>query len=125
MALVGKRILVVDDDPEVSQLIVDTLAYGGASLNVAASVKDGLSALRASEFDLILLDYVISEKVAEQFLAKATLLGAGASVPVIVVSGHGENLTLDRFRDYPQVKAVLSKPFEPSELLELAAKVVH
>lgn len=124
MSLVGKLILVVDDDPEVRGLIGDTLVYGGATVKIASSVKDGLAALRAGEFDLILLDYVISEKVAEQFLAKATILGSGASVPVIVVSGHGENLTMDRFRDYPQVKAVLSKPFEPGVLMELAAKVM-
>lgn len=124
MSLVGKLVLVVDDDPEVSGLIGDTLVYGGATVKIASSVKDGLAALRASAFDLILLDYVISEKVAEQFLAKTAILGTGAAVPVIIVSGHGENLTMDRFRDFPQVKAVLSKPFEPGVLLELAAKAV-
>lgn len=124
MKLAGKRILLVDDDAAIADYLCDAFSSEGASLKIAATVKDGLAALRAGEFDLILLDYVISEKVAEQFLAKTAILGTGASVPVIVVSGHGENLTMDRFRDYPQVKAVLSKPFEPGVLLELAAKAV-
>lgn len=125
MELVGRVVLIVDDDQEVAGLIGNTLTYGGATVIIASSIRDGLAALRAGKFDLILLDYVISEKVAEQFLAKAILTGAGSTIPVIIVSGHGENLAMDRFRDYPQVKAVLSKPFEPGVLLELAAKAVR
>lgn len=124
MNLSGKRILVVDDDAEVAGLIGSTLEYGGAMVRVSASMKAGLAAFREAEFDLVLLDYVISEKVAEQFLAKAAILGSGATVPVIIISGHGENLAMDRFRDYPQVKAVISKPFEPGVLLGMAAKVM-
>lgn len=124
MNLVGRSILLVDDDPEVSNLIGDTLAYAGTWVRSAGSMKAGLAAIRESVFDLILLDYVIGEKVAEQFLAKATLLNFGTPVPVIIVSGHGQSLTMDRFSDYPQVKAVLSKPFDPGVLLELAGKVV-
>lgn len=123
MNLSGKRILVVDDDAEVAGLIGSTLEYGGAMVRVSASMKAGLAALREAEFDLVLLDYVISEKVAEQFLTKTAILGSGATVPVIIVSGHGENLNMGRFSDYPQVKAILSKPFEPGVLMEMAAKV--
>lgn len=124
MGLVGKTILVVDDDTNVTGLMQDALAYAGANVLVATTVKDGLAALRSGSFELVLLDYVISEKVAEQFLAKAIVAGEGGSVPVIIVSGHGENLSMDRFEDYPQVKAVLSKPFDPGVLLRLVERTV-
>lgn len=125
MTLAGKTILVIDDDPDVAGLLAETLAGKGAAVKIAATVKDGLAALRTGSFDLILLDYVISEKVAEQFLAKAAAQGTSEAVPVIIVSGHGENLTLERFGGYAQVKAVISKPFDPGVLLSLAAQAVR
>lgn len=125
MKLKGKTILVVDDDPAVVGVMTDTLADEGATVKVAASVKDGLAALRTSKIDLVLLDYVISEKVAEQFLEKAAPQGSGPVVPVIIVSGHGDILTLERFSSYPQVKAVLPKPFDPGKLLNLAARAMR
>ncbi|MCK6474103.1 MAG: response regulator [Planctomycetes bacterium] len=125
MTLAGKSILAIDDDPSVAEMMADTLASSGAAVKIAATVKDGLAALQTGKFDLILLDYVISEKVAEQFLSKAAAQGSGADVPVIIVSGHGENLTLERFGNYAQVKAVLSKPFDPGVLLSLAARAIR
>lgn len=124
MSIAGKHILIVDDDPEVAGLMRAVLTDGGASVRIAPSVKEGLSALDLEVFNLVLLDYVISEKVAEQFLVKAAALNAGVAIPVIIVSGHGESLTMERFQDFPQVKAVLSKPFDPGILVGLIAKAI-
>lgn len=122
MRQTGLRVLVVDDDPEIGEVLNNIFSYDGAVVRVTASVKDGLTAQAADVFDLVLLDYVICEKVAEQFLAHMKPFASGAFTPVIVVSGHGELLSLDRFKDFPQVKAVVTKPFDPGVLLGLAGK---
>lgn len=118
----GLRVLVVDDDPEIADVLNNIFSYDGAVVQVSSTVKEGLAKQAADQFHLILLDYIICEKVAEQFLGRMKPLASGAFTPVIIVSGHGELLSMDRFKEFAQVKAVVTKPFDPGVLLGLAAK---
>lgn len=52
----SKRILVVDDDPDIRQVLLDRLASHGYSVQAVANGVEALDALRGTAYDGMLLD---------------------------------------------------------------------
>jgi len=62
--LTGKdvvRVLVVEDDPALSEILVDELRGAGHETEAAGSVADAVRQLRSAEFDVLLLDMVLPD----------------------------------------------------------------
>lgn len=111
------RILVVDDDPALRDLLSAYLTDTGFIVDVAA---DGTAMRRAMEQalpDAIVLDLMLP---GEDGLALTRALrgqtGAAASVPVLILSARGEEV--DRVVGLEMgADDYLAKPFSPRELL--------
>jgi CheY-like chemotaxis protein len=52
----ARRILVVDDEPDVAELLVDLLSSEGFQVDVAVSGRDALARLETARYDLIISD---------------------------------------------------------------------
>jgi two-component system, OmpR family, response regulator VicR len=117
----GLRILVVEDDKSLSQIIVDNLTSEGYEV---AQVSDGDAAikqLRAFQPDLVLLDIMLPNRNGFEI---CSVIRQRGQVPVIIVSARG--LKADKIRglnlgadDY------LTKPFELEELLARVQAVLR
>lgn len=110
------RILVVDDDPEVSDCIVNYLGSQAFAPTAVATLTDARALLAAHRFDVVLLDLNLG---SQNGLDLARELAARRGPPVLIISGRGDET--DRVvgleigaEDY------LVKPFS---LRELAARV--
>jgi CheY-like chemotaxis protein len=56
LTMTRSRVLVIDDEPLVARLIVDTLTGEGYTVETAANGREGLAKILARPFDLILSD---------------------------------------------------------------------
>ena len=106
-------LLLVDDDPELRELISDYLTR--QEYDVVA-VHDGVAmdeALAADSADLVILDLMLP---GEDGLAIAKRLKRDTQIPIIIVSAQGEDV--DRIAGL-EVGAddYIAKPFNPRELL--------
>jgi CheY-like chemotaxis protein len=119
------RILVVDDEPLVRQLLQDVLQVEGHVVTVADGGRVGLEALRAARqrrepFDVVLTDLGMPEKdgceVAQSVKREAP------DTPVILLTGWGQALQQEESLP-PQVDFLLSKPPGLQEL-EAALRTV-
>ncbi|MBW7906660.1 MAG: response regulator [Phycisphaerae bacterium] len=113
-----KRVLVVDDDPAIVEMLVELLERDGRFEVQTAS--DGFQAgLRTQEFrpDVIVLDYLLpglnGDAVIERIRSEATL----QSVRIIVVSGVVKPQDVQRLLD-AGANDFLQKPFEIESLVE-------
>ena len=105
----SKTILIVDDEPAVSQLLTILLASHGYATKVAASGRQALESI-SPEIDLILLDMVLPDsegiKICQQLKANSQT----KDIPIIVISGN-QNKS-DRIKSlYLGAEDFLSKPF--------------
>lgn len=117
----ARKLLVVDDDPELRDLIAEYLRRQGYAV---ATAHDGVAmdaALRAGEPDLVLLDLMLP---GEDGMAIAKRLKAAGDLPIIMISAQGEDV--DRIAGL-EVGAddYIAKPFNPRELLARVRAVLR
>lgn len=83
-----RRLLLVDDDPEIHDLVAQILHFHGVELCSAMDGGEGIElALRIAP-DLILLDYVLPDMNGLEVLLKLRGQGLPESIPVIFITGN-------------------------------------
>jgi CheY-like chemotaxis protein len=107
------KILVVEDDPAASQLVIQILKPRDVTVEVAADGVDALESLRASTPDLVILDIALPRVDGWEILN--TLSQAQRHVPVIVITAHGQGSAAERALN-GGAKRFFEKPFLPTEL---------
>ena len=111
--MTAPHILVVDDDPDLLELLRSYLGSNGFSVAVAADGVAMRAELAARAADAIVLDLMLP---GEDGLSLTRALRASSQVPILMLSARGEEL--DRVIGL-EVGAddYLAKPFGPRELL--------
>jgi CheY-like chemotaxis protein len=110
------RILVIDDDKDIIDIIRYTVSQGGHEVIEALNGKEGLERATVERPDLIILDIMMPEMDG---LTLNGLLAAGAAtknIPVIILTAKGG--MREMFASSRNVQCYMDKPFEPSTLRE-------
>jgi DNA-binding response OmpR family regulator len=117
-----KRVLVIDDDLPIRGMLAAALRQHGFQVLLAGDGAEGHRALTIHHPDVVLLDLAMPDVNGWDFLQRLQESGHLGTVPVIVVSAH--------VRVEPQallqmgVAAILPKPFNVSELMQLIEHIV-
>src|SRR5579863_3090540 len=82
----GKRLLVVDDDPDVRDSLERALRYAGYAVTTAVHGADALNALARSPVDLIVLD--VQMPMVDGFDACRRIRGRGDATPILVLTAR-------------------------------------
>lgn len=110
------RILLVDDDSNLSFLISDYLESQGFKVIAVGNGKQALEILNLSIIDLIITDIVMPVMDGYVFLEKLRTDFTTECIPVIILSSKGQSS--DRIKGLEAgADFYMVKPFEPEELL--------
>ena len=117
-----KKILVIEDDPDVAMVIGIVARTGGYEVVTAEDAACALEAVREHRPDLITLDLGVPGGGGTSVLGDIRSDETLAEIPVIIVSGSGavEPAEVDAMG----AQAYLQKPFEPSELLGVVRELI-
>lgn len=88
------RLLMVEDDAVFADQLSRHLAADGISVDVARSIDEGTRAIQAGTFDGVLLDLDLPDGDGVTVLRR--LRASSHGVPVLVVSGNGDDTTIIR-----------------------------
>jgi CheY-like chemotaxis protein len=113
------RILIVEDEDTIGQVVVETLSDEGYEVRWARNGREALDVLRDWSPRVILLDLMMPVLDGWGFCAALHRLDGRADVPIIVLSGAREATI--RAAEMGAVEA-LSKPFELDDLIESIAR---
>jgi CheY-like chemotaxis protein len=110
------RILVVDDETEVRQVIVTALRREGHSVRDASNGLEATRSLEQESPDLVITDILMPER--DGFETIMALQGGRKTIPVIAMSGAGDQgpLYLKVAKGLGAVR-LLAKPFSIEELV--------
>ena len=82
-------ILVVDDEPDIRNLVREILEDEGYEVAVAENGSEARDSQRARRADLVLLDIWMPDVDGITLLKEWSKEEGGLSIPVIMMSGHG------------------------------------
>lgn len=117
-----KKILVVDDDPNICELVSIALSTKGYIVNIAQTGSEGIKAVAIFLPDLIFLDMTLPDMEGIDIAKKIKNIEAVKNVPIIVMSGRG--LSLGEV-DSTLFVGILNKPFSLADLVKEAEKYTH
>jgi two-component system response regulator CpxR len=107
------RILVIDDDIDLCELLTDYLTTEGFTVEVANDGEAGAERARAGDYSLVVLDVMLPGINGFEVLRR---LRAGSTTPVLMLTARGDDV--DRIVGLEMgADDYLPKPFNPRELV--------
>jgi DNA-binding response OmpR family regulator len=118
------RVLVVEDNADIAELLRHSLERAGHSVETRTSGPDGLAHARERVPDLVVLDLMLPGMDGLQVCQALRGNAATATIPIIMLTARGEEA--DRIRGL-EIGAddYVTKPFSPKELVARAAAVLR
>ncbi|MHB1133027.1 MAG: response regulator [Chloroflexota bacterium] len=110
----GKKVLVVEDDPAISDLLATVIESEGFDAVPAFDGEAALDLAQTEAPDLITLDLALPKKSGHEVLHALEANKKTSRIPVIVVSAYTSRLEQE---DYQHVIFVVNKPFDVDDLV--------
>jgi len=115
------RLLVVDDEPAVREVVTEYLAADGHHVETATNGREGLEKFLAGRFDVVVTDQGMPEMSGDQLAA--AIKRVAPNISVILLTGFGD--IMKAAGDQPvDVDTILTKPVTVSALRQALAKVM-
>jgi len=120
-----KRILCIEDEAEMIELMRLVLGRKGYQVSGAVGGQEGLEKVRAEMPDLVLLDLMMPDmggwEVYQQMKADEKL----KEIPVIIVTAKAQSIDKVLGLYIAKVDDYIAKPFSPSELIDSVEHVLR
>jgi len=120
----GKKVLVVDDEKFVRELIKIKLGRCGLAVIEATNGVEAIETARSVKPDIILMDVMMPKMNGFEACEKLKSDPDTARIPIVMLTARGEQANLEKglslgATDY------MSKPFSPQKLAELVIEILQ
>jgi two-component system response regulator VicR len=119
-----KRIICVEDESEMIDLIRLILSRRGFEVKGANGGREGLDAIRRELPDLVLLDLMMPDMDGWEVYQQMKADEKTRDIPVIVVTAKAQSIDKVLGLHIAKVDDYIAKPFSPQELLNSVEKVL-
>jgi two-component system phosphate regulon response regulator PhoB len=127
-----KRVLLVDDDADVTKFVSKLVERAGYQAVVAKNGVEGMGKVREDKPDLIILDVLMPKESGIRMYRELKTDELFKDIPVIMLSAIApesffrSQKVLDEFagETVPEPQAYIEKPEEPEELIALMNKIL-
>ncbi len=127
-----KKILVVDDEPDVRNFLVACIEDAGFKVDFAVDGVDALEKIKANKPDLMTLDMVMPRKSGISLMRKLKNDEAWASIPIIVITAHAHDefgkediKEFNAFATRHRPKITMEKPITPERLVKAICDILN
>lgn len=120
--IMEKKVLVVDDEKGMVEVLQQSLESYGYSSVSASDGEKGLETVISEEPDLIILDVMMPRIDGYTFVKKMRCNNSIRPIPIIVLTGR------DRMKEvfeFEGVKDYMLKPFKVDELMAMVGKYIN
>ena len=119
----GKKILVIDDDPHIVKMIESRLKSEGYTVLIDVSGEAGIKTAYNEKPDLILLDITMLGMNGLETLSKLKKTPETRIIPVVMLTGKSGTKEMLSAEQLGSVDYII-KPFETIEFLETISKYI-
>lgn len=126
---VGKRILVVDDEPDYASIVQTNLQEEGFEVEVAYDGVEGLAKVKANPPDVIVLDVMMPEKDGYKMCAELKKDERFEEIPIIMLTAVGDHVTTTRYSHHDgrsmEADDYLPKPASSEQILNSVKRLLE
>jgi len=120
----AKKILLIEDEKIMINLLEKKLTQEGYSVRVASNGEEGMEKMREEKPDLILLDIIMPKmggfEVMEEMNKDPELKG----IPRVIISNSGQPVELDKAKELGANDWLIKTEFDPQEVLDKVVKQI-
>ena len=121
MGISAKRILIVDDDPLVSDSVRVMLAVDGHVVETASNARAGLNLFQKGRFDLVILDYEMPGMNGDELAAAVKALDLNQRI--VMITAYPELLAASG-TPLVAVDLIIKKPFDLEDVRKIVTKLL-
>ena len=115
------RILVIDDEPDIAEILRDVLTAEGHSVELAGGGREGLEKVSGAPFDLVFTDLGMPD--VSGWEVASNIRENHPDLPVVLVTGWGATLSEAEISENC-IAAVVNKPFDIDLLVDVATSIL-
>jgi len=120
-----KKILIVEDDKFLRELIVRKLDEEGYDVSEAVDGEEGIKKIKEEKPNLVLLDLILPGIDGFEVLANVKQDPQVSSIPVIILSNLGQLEDIEKGRKLGAIDYLVKAHFTPGEIIEKANKILE
>lgn len=120
----AKRVVCIEDEPEMIDLMRLILSRKGYQVIGAMGGREGLDAVQREKPDVVLLDLMMPDMDGWEVYQKMKANEAMKTIPVIVVTAKAQSIDKVLGLHIAKVDDYITKPFGPQDLIESVEKVL-
>jgi PAS domain S-box-containing protein len=120
-AVAGARILVIDDEEFVRNVLTAILTEQGHKVIKVASAEEALPLLERHDFDIVFTDLAMPK--TDGITAATQIKARRSEIKVVLMSGYGAETASERVEE-GIIDAAISKPFDLAEINQTIQKVL-
>jgi DNA-binding response OmpR family regulator len=119
-----KRILIIEDESLIGELLRKKLANEGYYVFLARDGEKGLEEIRSQKPDLVLLDIVLPRLNGFEVLEGMKKDGSLDTTPVIIISNSGQPTEIEEAKKMGVADWLVKTEFDPAEVAEKVRKQI-
>ena len=120
----AKKILLIEDEEILLNLLDKKLQEAGYDVTVARDGQEGLETMKSSRPDLILLDIVMPKMGGFEVMEEMNKDEQLKKIPVVIVSNSGQPVEIDRAKALGAKDWLIKTEFDPQEVIEKVIKEI-
>jgi len=117
-----KKILIIEDEELIVDLLRKKLTIEGYAVSVARNGEEGLKLMRENKPDIILLDIIMPKKGGFEVMEEMQKDKELKKISVIVISNSGQPVELDRAQKLGAKDWLIKTEFNPQEVINKVKK---
>jgi len=117
-----KRVLILDNDPDVLDVMNEALTYEGFDVVCFSETDDAIALVKKHDPDLLIIDYILSGINGGELCRQVKTNKLTADLPVVLVSAYPR--VLQSSGDY-DCDDFIPKPFDLEDLVERIKKLTE
>jgi CheY-like chemotaxis protein len=119
------KILVVEDDTFLGDVLYSKLMRAGYDVTLARDGKEGFEAIASVKPDIVLLDIILPHMNGYEILESKQADPAIAGIPVIVISNSGQPVEIRRIIELGAKDYIIKAQFNPDDVIEKVKTYLH
>ena len=120
----AKKILLVEDEKIMINLLQKKLTQEGYDVKVAVNGEEGLKAMKEEKPDIVLLDIIMPKMGGFEVMEEMGKDPVLREIPIVIISNSGQPVELDKAKELGAKDWLIKTEFDPQEVVEKVEKQI-